>query len=33
LHTHFELLRGVPTRIDVTPDRGGSYDERAVLAE
>jgi hypothetical protein len=31
LHTHFELLRGVPTRIDVTPNGGGEYDERAVL--
>lgn len=32
LHTHFEILRGVPTRIDVTPDGGGKHDERAVLA-
>ena len=31
LHTHFELLRGVPTRIDVTPDGGGPHDERAML--
>ena len=31
LHTHFEILRGVPTRIDVTPDGGGRHDERAVL--
>jgi len=31
LHTHFEVDRGVPTRIDVTPDGGGEYDERAVL--
>jgi len=31
LHTHFETLRGVPTRIDVTPNGGGEYDERAVL--
>ncbi len=31
LHTHFELLRGVPIRIDVTPDGGGPYDERAML--
>jgi len=29
LHTHFELLRGVPTRIDVTPDGGGPYDEQS----
>jgi len=32
LHTHFELLRGIPTRIDVTPNGGGEFDERAVLA-
>ncbi len=32
LHTHFEILRGVPTRIDVTPNGGGSNDERAVLS-
>jgi hypothetical protein len=32
LHTHFELLRGIPTRIDVTPNGGGPYDERAMLA-
>ena len=31
LHTHFEVDRFVPTRIDVTPDGGGEYDERAVL--
>lgn len=31
LHTHFEILRGVPTRMDVTPDGGGPNDERAVL--
>jgi hypothetical protein len=31
LHTHFELLRGIPTRIDVTPNGGGPHDERAVL--
>lgn len=31
LHTHFEILRGVPTRIDVTPNGGGVNDERAVL--
>jgi hypothetical protein len=31
LHTHFEVDRYVPTRIDVTPDGGGAYDERAVL--
>ena len=31
LHTHFEILRGVPTRIDVTPNGGGVHDERAVL--
>jgi len=31
LHTHFEVDRHVPTRIDVTPEGGGECDERAVL--
>lgn len=32
LHTHFEVLRGAPTRIDVTPAKPkGAADERAVL--
>lgn len=31
LHTHFEVDRCVPTRIEVTPDGGGEHDERAVL--
>jgi hypothetical protein len=32
LHTHFEVLRGVPTRIDVTGAKPkGQADERAVL--
>ena len=31
LHTHFEIDRHVPSRIDVTPDGGGDHDERAVL--
>ena len=31
LHTHFEVDRHVPTRIDVTPDGGGQHDERSVL--
>ena len=31
LHTHFEVDRFVPTRIEVTPDGGGEHDERAVL--
>lgn len=31
LHTHFEVDRYVPTRIDVTPNGGGAHDERAVL--
>jgi hypothetical protein len=31
LHTHFEVDRHVPTRIDVTPEGGGPHDERAVL--
>lgn len=30
LHTHFEVDRYVPTRIDVTLDGGGENDERAV---
>jgi hypothetical protein len=32
LHTHFEVDRYIPTRIDVTPDGGGDNDERAVLS-
>lgn len=32
LHTQFEVERGLPTRIDVTPNGGGEHDERAVLA-
>ena len=31
LHTHFEVDRHVPSRIDVTPEGGGPCDERAVL--
>jgi len=31
LHTHFEVDRYVPTRIDITPNGGGEHDERAVL--
>lgn len=31
LHTQFEVERYVPMRIDVTRDRGGADDERAVL--
>jgi Transposase DDE domain len=31
LHTHFEVERYVPARIDVTPDGGGEHDERSVL--
>lgn len=33
LHTHFEVLRGVPVRIDVTPTAGGEHDERAVMSQ
>lgn len=33
LHTHFEVDRYIPTRIDVTPDGGGQYDERSVLQQ
>lgn len=31
LHTHFNVEKHVPERIDVTPDAGGPHDERAVL--
>lgn len=31
LHTHFEVDRSVPTRIEVTPTAGGEHDERAVM--
>ncbi len=31
LHTHFEVERYVPTRIDVTPNQGGDQSELAVL--
>jgi hypothetical protein len=31
LHTHFEVERYAPARINVTPDEGGPHDERAVL--
>lgn len=31
LHTHFEVDRHVPTRIEVTRDGGGTNDERSVL--
>jgi hypothetical protein len=31
LHTHFEVDRYIPQRIDVTPDGGGENDERSVL--
>jgi len=31
LHTHFEVDRHVPLRIEVTPNGGGDHDERAVL--
>lgn len=33
LHTHFEVERYIPVRIDVTPDGGGPHDERAVLEQ
>jgi hypothetical protein len=32
LHTHFEVDRHVPTRMDVTPTAGGPHDERAVMS-
>jgi len=31
LHTHFEVDRYVPTRVDVTRDGGGDRDERSVM--
>ncbi len=31
LHAHFEVDRFVPTRIDVTKNGGGEYDERSVM--
>jgi hypothetical protein len=31
LHTHFEVDRHIPRRIDVTPEAGGENDERSVL--
>lgn len=31
LHTHFEVDRHVPTRMDLTPTAGGEHDERAVM--
>ena len=34
MHTHFEILRGIPERIDATPATPkGKDDERAVLAD
>ncbi len=33
LHTYFEVDRYIPTRIDVTPDGGGEYDERFMLEQ
>jgi hypothetical protein len=33
MHTHFEILRGIPERIDATPAKPkGQHDEKAVLA-
>ena len=31
LHTHFEVDRSVPVRVDVTRKAGGEADDRAVL--
>jgi hypothetical protein len=31
LHTHFEVDRSVPTKMEVTPTAGGEHDERAVM--
>lgn len=32
LHTHFDVMRHVPDRIEVTPEGGGDHDERATLS-
>ena len=31
LHTHFEVDRSIPTKMEVTPTTGGEHDERAVM--
>lgn len=31
LHTHFEVDRSIPTKMDVIPTAGGEHDERAVM--
>jgi hypothetical protein len=31
LHTHFDVEKSLPARMDLTPDSGGEHDERAVL--
>jgi hypothetical protein len=31
LHTHFELFKAVPVKVDVTPTAGREHDERAVM--
>jgi len=31
LHTHFEVDRHIPSRMDLTPDGGGPHSERAVM--
>jgi hypothetical protein len=33
LHTHFELAKNWPVRIDLAPNGGGQHDERAMLAK
>ncbi len=30
-HTHFEVFKAVPVRVDVAPTAGGEHDERAVM--
>jgi hypothetical protein len=33
LHTHFEIAKGWPVRMDLAPNGGGKYDERAMMAK
>ena len=33
LHTHFEIAKGWPVRMDLAPNGGGEHDERAMMAK
>ncbi len=33
LHTHFEIAKGWPVRMDLAPNGGGEYDERSMMSE